>query len=199
MTTALLPPPAAVAPPLARDDEPLFEIIDGRRVELPPMSAYAARIAFRLGRRLGDYGEQRELGEAAVETLFHLALPVDRNRRPDVAFVSYERWPRGRPMPEAGNAWDVVPDVAIEVVSPNDLAEDVMEKLDEYFRAGVRLAWVIYPRTRIVLVFEALNRVRALTRSDELDGGEVLPGFRLPLADLLPPPQQENGGTPGQP
>jgi Uma2 family endonuclease len=177
--------PIPSAPP-AVGDEGFYEIIDGRRVELPPMSAYATLIAFEVGRRLGNFAEANNLGLAVTEMLFHLALPVDRNRRPDAAFVSYERWAKGRPMVRRDNAWDVVPDLAVEVVSPTDLAEELIDKLDEYFRAGVRLVWVIYPGTRLLYVYESLTSVRGLTHTDEVDGGAVLKGFRLPVDSFFP-------------
>ncbi len=166
-------------------DEALYEIINGQRVELPPMSVYATRLASRLVTKLNEFAGARALGEAVGETLFRLPLPDDRNRRPDVALVSYERWPKDRLVSEDDNAWDVVPDLAVEVISPTDRAEDLLEKVDEYFRAGVRLVWVIYPRRRLVHVYESLTQIHGRTRTDELDGGAVLPGFRLPLATLF--------------
>jgi Uma2 family endonuclease len=120
--------------------------------------------------------------------MFHLPPPVHRNRRPDVAFVSYQSYPRERAVPSDDGAWEVVPDLAVEVVSPNDMAEEVMTKVTDYLRAGARLVWVIYPRLVQVIVFESLTQVRGLTRTDTLDGGIVLPGFTLPLATLFPPP-----------
>ncbi len=166
-------------------DDSLYEIVRGQRVELPPMSAYASRIASRLGGKLNEFAEAHSMGEAVVETLFRLPFPEDCNRRPDVALVTAERWPRDRPMPEDDNAWDVVPDLAVEVISPTDRAEDLLEKVEEYFRAGVRLVWVIYPRRRLVYVYQSLTQIQGLTRAEELDGGTVLPGFRLPLAALF--------------
>ena len=121
-----------------------------------------------------------------MEMLFHLPEPLDRNRRPDVAYVSPDRWPRDRALPEEANAWDVVPNLAVEVVSPNDMAEDLQEKIAEYFQAGVQLVWVIYPRRGLVHAYESLTQIRCLTRGDELNGGVVLPGFRLQLRQLFP-------------
>jgi len=77
-------------------------------------------------------------------------------------------------------------DLAVEVVSPTDRAEDVMEKVLEYFQAGVELVWIIYPRLQLVYVYESLIKVRGLTAADTLDGGNVLPGFRTPVAALFP-------------
>jgi Uma2 family endonuclease len=184
MSTALVTDPLPVLPPLSLRDEAFYEIIDGKRVELPPMSAYASRIASRLVNKVNDFAGAANLGEAVTEVLFHLQLPVDRNRRPDGALVSFQRWPKGRPMPD-DNAWDVVPNLAIEVISPSDGAEDLLEKIEEYFRSNVQLVWVVYPRRHIIHVYESLTNIRVLSRTDELDGASVLPAFRLPLKDLF--------------
>lgn len=114
-------------------------------------------------------------------------MDKDRNRRPDVAFVPYSRWSRNRPIPDT-NAWPVLPDLCVEVVSPTDRAEEVREKVAEYFEAGVRLVWVIDPRAQLIDVYESASQVRTLHRSDRLDGGVVVTGFQVPLADLFPPP-----------
>jgi Uma2 family endonuclease len=179
---------ATVAEPLGAE-EAFYEIINGERLEIPPMSAYAGKVASRLVRKLGDFAEAQQLGEAVVETLFRLPLAEDqgRNRRPDVAFVSFDRWPADRPQPVDANAWDVVPDLAVEVVSPHDLAEDLLDKILEYFRAGVRLVWMIWPRQRQVYAYETPTRIRVLAEADALEGEPVLPGFRLPLASLFDP------------
>lgn len=168
------------------DDDALYEVIDGLRVELPPMSILAARVATRIHDALHAYSQQHRMGESVVETL--LRMPhVPRQRRPDVAFVSYDRWPADRPIDSDESAWDVVPDVAVEVVSPSDLAEGLLEKVLEYLRAGVRLVWVVYPRLQIIHAYESPSKIREYSTSDELDGGEVLPGFRRPVASLFPP------------
>jgi Uma2 family endonuclease len=99
--------------------------------------------------------------------------------------VSYARWPKSKPIPTT-NAWDVLPELCIEVVSPNDLADEIETKVEEYLQAGVRLVWVVYPRHERVYVYDSATQLRRLTRADTLDGGSVLPGFALPLADLFP-------------
>jgi Uma2 family endonuclease len=187
--------------PAIGDDEPLFEIVNGQRVELPPMSAYAARVASRLHGHLVLYANANPIGEPAMEVIFRLPLNGDPSRRPDVAFVSFERWPPNRPMPGRGNAWDVVPDLAVEVVSPTDRAEEVMEKVVEYFQAGVRLVWIVYPRQRFVYVHESLTAVRGLTRTDELDGGTVCPASDCPWPRSSPKrrPAPEGGASPCRP
>jgi Uma2 family endonuclease len=166
------------------DDAEHYEIIDGLKVELPPMSAEATAIATGLSTALNVFGVAKDIGRAYTEMLFHLPLPIDRNRRPDVAFVPFSRWPKNRSCP-ASSAWDVLPDLGVEVISPFDLAEEVLEKVQEYFRAGMRLVWLIYPSTQAVEVFENFKQARILTFDDELDGGIVAPGFRLPLRELF--------------
>ena len=166
-------------------DDSHFEMIDGLRVELPPMSSLASWIAAYLHGELHAFLKSHEWGRSIVETLFRLPLPKSRNRRPDVACVSFERWPKDRPVPADDAAWDVVPDVVVEVVSPNDDVDDLLEKIDEYFRADVRLVWVVHPRFALVHVYRSLGDLHALTRKDVLDGGDVLTGFRLQLAELF--------------
>jgi Uma2 family endonuclease len=171
--------------PIEATDEFLFEIIDGQKVEIQPMGALAGRLANRLAYYLNVCSLPNNLGEANVENLFHLALPVDRNRRPDVAFVSRDRWLAGQPLTYAQNAWDVVPNIIAEAISPSDYNEDVLEKIEEYFRAGVELVWVIYPRQRQIYVYESPTSIHVLTEKDTLDGGKVLPQFQLPLKQLF--------------
>ena len=167
------------------DDEALYEIIDGQKVEVLPMGALAGRLANRLAYHLNAHAVPKKLGEANVENLFHLPLSVDRNRRPDVAYVSYDRWPSGRRLSYEQNAWDVVPNITIETINPSDFNEEVLEKIDEYFRAGVELVWIVYPKQKQVYVYQSPTSIQVLTEKDTLDGGKVLPGFQLPLKELF--------------
>lgn len=173
-----------------------YEIIDGIKVELPPMSADSTAVASELVRRLSNYGIEHGFGVAYTEMLFKLPLPIDRNRRPDVAFVPYSRWPRHLPIPPT-NAWDVLPDLCVEVVSPHDLADEIMDQVRDYFQAGVRLVWVVYPRHQLVIVHSSVTSVRGLGRADTLMGDLVLPEFRLPLAELFPEPPATSSSAAG--
>ena len=92
--------------------------------ELPPMSIDSQAITSRLVWLLSSYGIPQGVGEAYAEMLFKLPLKKDRNRKPDAAFVSYSRWPKYKPIPST-NAWDVLPELCVEVVSPNDLADEI--------------------------------------------------------------------------
>jgi Uma2 family endonuclease len=182
MSTAILEQPASAAT-IVGDDE-LYEIIDGRRVRTSPMGVFAVWTAFRLARFLANFAEEN-LGRAITEALFHLPAPIKRDRRPDVAFVSYERWAKDRPIPPTDNAWDVVPNLAIEVVSPTDSVEELEQKIAEYFRAGVQRVWVVHPTRSKVHVYQSPTQITVLLQNDVLDGGTVVPGFKLALAELF--------------
>jgi Uma2 family endonuclease len=161
-----------------------MRIVNGQCVALPSMSAYATWLASRLHLRLGLYAEDKGFGVSVTEMLFVLDAEHNLRRRPDVAFVSTVRWPLDRALPETGD-WDVVPDLAVEVISPNDVFKDVLAKVREYFHYGVQVVWVIAPEERQVYVYDAPAHVCILTGQDELTGGEAVPGFRMPLVHLF--------------
>jgi Uma2 family endonuclease len=165
-------------------DEPLYEVVNGQRVELPPMSAYEVNIASVLLIRMGEFVRPRQLGRVVNEMLFALRPSQSQQRRPDVAFISYDRWPRDRPVPRT-NAWEIVPDLFVEVVSPTNFAEEVVARVVEYFQAGASQSWVIYPTVRQIYVYSSPTQVRILTHADEIDPTPLLPGFRLPVAALF--------------
>ena len=165
-------------------DEPLYEIVNGQRVDLPPMSAYTTWIASCIHGLLWSYIREKGLGVSVSEMLFVLDAEHNLRRRPDVAFVSTARWPLDRALPETGD-WEVVPDLAVEVINPNDVFKDVLAKVREYFHYGVQVVWVVAPEERQVYVYDSPTHVRISTGQDELTGGEVVPGFCLPLGQLF--------------
>jgi Uma2 family endonuclease len=175
--TTLLP---EIEPPPG-DAAKLYEVVDGRVVEPPPMSAFEYWISTSLAGILIPFLKEHRIGRVAVETLFWIDRAAKLQRRPDLAFVSYDRWPRDRPVPRT-EAWDVVPDLAVEIVSPSNGAVELQSKIEEYIKGGVRTIWAAYPTLGLVLVYESATSVRVLRRGDDIDGGAVLPGFRLPLA-----------------
>jgi Uma2 family endonuclease len=163
------------------EPDTLYEVVNGERVEFPPMGAFENWVASVLARYMGIHANSHRLGRVVVEMLFRIDRATDLQRRPDMAFVSYERWPRNQRVPSSA-AWDVVPDLAVEVVSPTNTAKEILDKILDYFRSGVRLVWVVYPVPEFVHVFESPTSVRILQRGDTIDGGAVVPGFQLPLA-----------------
>ncbi len=163
-------------------EDGLYEVVDGERRELEPMSALAVSLAAALLRDMANFVWEHKLGIAVPEMLFVLDAGHKLKRRPDVAFVSYARWPE--PMPPETEAWDVVPNLAVEIVSPTNLATEIDAKITDYFAAGVKLVWVVYPRSGRVYVYTSPKDVSLVSRDEELHGGEVLPGFRLRIAAL---------------
>ena len=163
----------------------LYEVIDGEIVECPPKSVEAVGCANDLTLALSNYGIAKNLGKAYTELLIQMPSPLDRDRRPDVIFVSFEKWPKGKRLPP-DRSWDIVPDLCVEVVSPSDQADDLREKVAEYFEAGVPLVWVVYPQQELVDVYESAESSRTLMRKGTLTGGMIIPGFSLPLNQLFP-------------
>jgi len=180
----ILPPEATDAPPPEADLDSLYEIVAGRRVEKPPMGTYEGVVGSVLVEMLAPYARSNRLGRVVSEVLFRINKGDGPHRRPDVAFVSYERWPRERKI-NSNNGWDIVPDLAVEVVSPSNTAEEVFGKIREYFQAGVRRVWIVLPVERQVYVYESSTKTKILGLGDALDGEDLLPGFRLALAVLF--------------
>lgn len=170
------------------EDKPHFEIIDGEKVNVPwPPARHAVLASFVVG--LLPCFRDNGIGAACIETLFD--LQIGRSRRPNIAVVRYDRWPRSRRVPP-GDAWNVVPNLAIEIRGSPQPCDYLHQKLVDYFRAGVSLVWVIHPQHGQIYVYTSIKDVRVLDLSDTLDGGNVIPGFQLPLATLF----ESNAGTP---
>ena len=174
--------PSLLAPPVA--DDRFYEVVDGRIVELPPMGVYESETAFLLAFALEQMARAQKIGRVVVELLFRMDPSRKLKRRPDLAFVSAEKWPLNKRVPE-GEAWDMVPDLAIEVVSESNTANEIGLKLADYFATGSKQVWVVYPKLKQVYVYSSLTSVRILTESDVLEGGDLIAGFRLPLSHLF--------------
>ncbi len=162
----------------------LYEVVGGQIVENPPMGAQESVLAGLLTELMAPVARASGLGRVVQETLF----PIDRagklKRRPDVAFVSDRRWPLKRRIPQT-EAWDVIPDLAVEFVSETNSANSVVVKIEEYLEAGVRRVWVIYPVVGKVYLYDSPTQVRILQLSDDLEGGDLIPGFRVALKTLF--------------
>jgi Uma2 family endonuclease len=147
-------------------------------------SAYECWLAAVLFGSLEPFNRADPIGRVVQEMIFDLRPHVDRERRPDVAFVSFERWGRDREIPRA-RSWAVIPDLAIEIISLTNSADGVAERLEEYFKVGVRREWIVYPGQSKVYVFSSTKSIQVFAPGDELDGGDILPGFRLSVRDLF--------------
>ena len=104
----------------------------------------------------------------------------DTVRGPDVAFYSIARHPN-----PPSDYFEIPPDLAVEVLSPDDRRAAVRDKIREYVTAGVRLVWLVDPETRTVLVYRGSLRGTEYDETDTLDGGDVLPEFTCQVADLF--------------
>jgi Uma2 family endonuclease len=167
------------------DRDARYEVVNGEIVELPPMGIYETWIASILHAHLHMYAAN-ELGRAVMEPLFDFTKIIGNKRRPDVAFVSYQRWPRDKEVPQT-EAWEVVPNLVVEVVSPSNTAREVLDKMAEYFEVGVERVWVIYPTQRFVYLYASPSDVKVVATEGEVTDESLLPGFRLPMWILFGP------------
>jgi Uma2 family endonuclease len=174
-------------------DSSCYELVDGQLVERN-MGSEASWIGGEIFFVLKAYCKANKLGWVWPADNSFQAFPEDpqRVRRPDVSFVRFDRLPRGQP--SKGHEL-VTPDLAVEVVSPNDRAEEIEIKVGEYLRAGVQLVWIVHPDARTVQVYRPDGSSQRLGASEELSGENILPGFRCLVGDLFPPtaPGQARG------
>ncbi len=165
-------------------DKRLVELIDGTLVE-KPVGLDEAVIAQWVAYHLMSWIVPRKLGVVAGGD-GTMRMRNGRVRLPDVSFITTERFaalPRPRPpIPEIG------PDLAVEVLSPSNTSREIDQKLREYFESGTRLAWVIDPPSRTVVVYVVPDHpAQKLSELDAIDGGDVLPGFSVAIAEFFKP------------
>jgi Uma2 family endonuclease len=172
------------------DDEPRlekgFELVDGEPVE-KKMGAEASFVNMRLGHLIGAHLDQQPLGWVLGSDTGYRCFPNRPKlvRKPDQSFIRLGRL-KGEKIPSG----DVLipPDLAIEVVSPNDLYDEVDRKISEYLDGGVRLVWVINPQSQTVHTYRPDGTARRLRAADTLDGADVLPGFQVAVSELFRTP-----------
>jgi Uma2 family endonuclease len=157
-------------------------LIRGELHETMPPGGIHSDIALELGMRLRMWAQQQQAGSVGVEAGFILARAPDTVRAPDVAYVSAARIPAAG-IPEG--FWPLAPDLAVEIVSPGESADEVRTKVADYLEAGARLVWLVYPRRREVLAHTPDGLIRTAQATDTLDDAEVLPGFACPVAALF--------------
>jgi Uma2 family endonuclease len=159
----------------------LLELVDGVLVE-KPMGYYESLVAGVLIHLLWNFLDQHPLGIVLAPDGLYRLLP-GLVRLPDVSFVSWEHFPNRR-LP-AGRVLGVAPDLAVEVLSEGNTEAEMERKLNEYFEAGVQIVWLVDPETRTARVYTSPLDFNLLSEEDALDGGTLLPGFRLSLRELL--------------
>jgi Uma2 family endonuclease len=159
-----------------------YELVDGG-LRVSPAGWAHERVVARLMSRVSAWAEARGLGDVLGSNALYV-LPGGNKRAPDLSFVA-----AGRLDSAAGSAWlALAPDLAAEVVSPNDSARQLLDTVGEYLAAGVRLVWVIDPERRSAAVYRSPTDVHEVGPGASLDGEDVLPGFLCPLSDIIPRP-----------
>lgn len=194
MNLLLTPPLLTAEQLLDLPNEADYELVDGRLVERH-MGAQSSYLGGRLLRLLGAFCESPFLGWVFPADTGFQFIPQRPNlvRKPDVSFVRAGRFPDDK-LPQGHIR--LAPDLAVEVVSPNDTFYEVAEKLAEYRSAGIRLIWLVIPPTRTVQIRRLDGTIVEVVEEGELSGEDVVPGFRCTLRELFlspsvstPPPQ----------
>lgn len=142
-------------------------------------------VGTRLIIKLGQYLEVNEIGAVyGPDATYKLTT---KDRLPDVSFIAAARIPdEGEPV----GSWELAPDLAVEVISPNDVYDQVVGKVAEYFAAGVKQVWLISPEYKTVTLYRSPSQAITLFEDEELTSEEMLPGFRCAIRDLFKQPQR---------
>lgn len=164
-----------------RENGPPVELVDGVMVE-KVVGFPESQLGMIIGAFLLSYLKENNLGIVAGADGM-LEISPNLVRIPDVSFISWDRLPdRERPRKACP---DLAPDLAIEIISPGNTRAEMDRKRQEYFESGVRMVWYLYPETRTIDVYSAASPESAESRTDMVDGGDVLPGFELSLPELF--------------
>jgi Uma2 family endonuclease len=160
-----------------------MELVKGELVAMTPAGYKHGKIALSFGAALLSFVRAHNLGDVyGAETGFILSRKPDTVRAPDIAFVRPEQVAQQK---RQEGFFDGAPDLAVEVVSPDDTDEEVEAKVLDYLEAGTRLVWVIRPRTRTVTAYRSRADIRLLTKDETLEGGDVLPGFMMGVKEIF--------------
>ena len=162
------------------DEGMVTELIDGEIKKMSPAGFAHGRIAGLVHLSVGNYATKHELGvTTAAETGFILRRNPDTVRAPDVGFISKER------VVATNGYFPGPPDLAVEVISPNDTYTEVDAKVLDWLRSGVRLVIVIDPSKRSAVIHRSMTETLRIDVDGMLDGGDVVPGWQLPLRELF--------------
>jgi Uma2 family endonuclease len=158
-----------------------YVLVRGELIAMLPTSNIHGEIALMLSLLIGNFVRANNLGRLyAAETGFKLTSDPDTVLAADFAFIS-----QARAVPREGGLVPIAPDLAVEVVSPNDTRLELQKKIALYFRAGTRQVWIVYPRARAVYVYTAEDQVTIHTGESVIEGGDLLPNFRLPISQIF--------------
>jgi Uma2 family endonuclease len=163
-----------------RDDR-RYELVHGRVVPMSPVGFLHSVVVPRICSLLDRHVRPRNLGVVVTELGCKLTSNPDTVRAPDVAFIRRERIPSNPPR----GFWKGAPDLAIEVLSPDDRAAEVQEKVEEYLAHGVSLVVVVDPDLKTAVTFRASGGQATLKENDSLDLDDVMPGFRCAVREIF--------------
>src|SRR6266851_9189251 len=160
-----------------------YELVNGELKKMSPAGQKHGRITVRLTLPLAKHVQDLQLGEVyAAETGFKLKSNPDTVLAADIAFVRKERL---KALGETESYWPGAPDLAVEVNSPSDTVREVEKKVMEWLEFGSRLVWIVSSTLHTVTVYRSLTDIETLTEKDILDGGDVVPGFQLSIAEIF--------------
>ena len=158
------------------------ELVRGEVREMAPPGEEHSETHTELARLLGNHVRAHALGRVYVELGFRIASDPDTVLLPDVSFVRADRVAAGPRNPGYRSG---APDLVVEVLSPGDSFDEVEEKVFEWLAAGCRMVVLLNPRRRTATVYRSPGDFVRLTVADVLDGGDVVPGWKLPLRELF--------------
>jgi Uma2 family endonuclease len=160
-----------------------WELIDGEPLEMTPAADESSSVGATIIALLGSFVRPRGLGRLyGADGGFVLFPDRETVRVPDAAFVRTDRAPQG----EARKSFPrLAPDLVVEVLSPSDRVSEVVAKLAMCQEAGVPLIWLVDPDKETITIIAAGHPTRVVKQGDTLDGGEVLPGFTVPVAEIF--------------
>jgi Uma2 family endonuclease len=163
-------------------DSKYLELVRGVPRVCEPPGGVHGRLAARIASRLVEHVERLGLGAVLVEAGYVLRRAPDTVRGPDISFISLASMAPDRiPLQFIPGA----PDLAVEILSPDDRCSDIEEKVSDYLAGGARLVWLVEPRDQRVIVRYPDRPSKILGPHDILDGEDVVPGFALPVAELF--------------
>ena len=162
------------------DDGNRYELVKGELRMAPPPGEEHGEITMNLAAPLHQHVKRKKLGVVfAAETGFRLESDPDTVRAPDIAFVRAERAERTERYLSGS------PDLVVETLSPSDRISEVEEKVAAWLEGGAGLVWIVSPKLHTITVYRSLTEIVTLTEKDTLDGGDVVPGIEIKVAEIF--------------